>query len=39
MSQCICNLVQLHRPVNIYILSNIAEKTRERCTALSVNEL
>ena len=29
MSQCNYNLVQLHRPVNKYILSNIAKKTRE----------
>ena len=39
MSQCNHNLVQLYRPVNIYILSNIAEKTREICTASSVNGL
>ena len=39
MSQCNYNLAQLHRHVNIYILSNTAEKARERCTASSVNGL
>ena len=39
MSQCNYDLVQLHRPVNIYILNNIAEKTRERDTAPSINGL
>ena len=39
MSQYNYNPVQLHRPVNMCILNNIAEKTRERSTASSVNGL